>query len=143
MTDPGRSRPKDSRAAAALRDALLATLLLRGADSIERKWLGHRPPFHTAKLGQRLFGSARAGEAMRWVYGPSLALLQGWLGVPALVFGPAVACLELVALPLSGATPQLRRWKRGEIPLLFAHATAFAALVGLLAGRRALRAVPL
>lgn len=110
----------------ALRDALLASLILEGADVLERAFLGHRPAYDTAKMGKRLFGSARAGEALRWIYGPALALAQRWLGAPALLFGPAIAAAELVALPLTGATPPVRNWARGEVPLLFIHATAFA-----------------
>lgn len=123
----------------AVRDALLATLLLEGADLVERRWLGRRPAYDTGKMGKRLFGSSRKGEALRWVYGPSLALLQRWLGLPALLFGPAVAAFELVALPLTGATPPVRRWKRGEVPLLFAHATAFALVASALERRSRMR----
>ena len=109
--------------------ALFATLLLEAADSIERTWLGHRPVYDTGRMGKRLFGSARAGEALRWIYGPSLALLQRKLRIHPLLFGPLVAAAELIALPLTGATPPVRKWSKGEVPLLFAHATAFALAV--------------
>ena len=115
---------------------LLATLLLEGADVVERRWLGHRPAYDTRRMGKRLFGSERAGEALRWIYGPALAAVQRWTRLPARLFGPLVAAGELVALPLTGATPPVRKWKRGEVPLLFAHATAFALTAALL-NRRA------
>lgn len=38
---------------------------------------------------------------------------------------------ELLALPWTGATPGVRRWRRGEVPLLFAHATAFSLVAAL------------
>lgn len=106
--------------------ALFATLLLEGADRLERRILGRRPVYDPARLGKKLFDSEGAGKALRWAYGPSLALLQRRLKIPALLFGPLVALGELWALPRLGATPPVRRWKRGEVPLLFAHATAFA-----------------
>jgi hypothetical protein len=37
-----------------------------------------------------------------------------------------------VAMPRVGATPPVRKWRRGEVPMLFAHATTFAVLVDLL-----------
>jgi hypothetical protein len=80
-------------------------------------------------MGKRLFGSERAGRAMRWAYGPTMAWLQTRLGIPALVFGPLVAAGELVAMPRAGATPPPRKWRKREVPLLFAHATAFALAV--------------
>jgi len=115
-----------------IRTALPATLALRGFDALERNLLGHRPAYDVDKMGKRLFGSARAGRALRWIYGPALAMLQKRLRAPPLLFGPAIALAELVAMPRVGATPPPRKWKRGEAPLLFAHATAFALAVDLL-----------
>jgi len=109
--------------------AVLATLALDVADSLERKLLGHRPAYDVDRMGKRLFGSARAGRALRWVYGPTLAILQRKCRLPALLFGPAIALCELFAMPRVGATPPVRKWGDGEVPLLFAHATAFALAV--------------
>jgi hypothetical protein len=108
---------------------LLGTLALHGADALERRLLGRRSVWDVRAMGKRLFGSPGAGIALRWIYGPSLALLQRRWRIPPLVFGPSIAAAELVAMPLLGATPPLRRWRRPEIPLLFVHATAFALAV--------------
>jgi hypothetical protein len=86
-------------------------------------------------MGRRLFGSARAGVLLRWIYGPALGSLQQKLRLPPFIFGPAVALAELVALPRVGATPPVRRWRQGEVVLLFAHATAFALAVHALRRR--------
>ena len=112
--------------------ALFATFSLQAADALERKLLGHRPAYDVGAMGKRLFGSARAGTALRWIYGPTLAIVQKKLRLPALLFGPAIALCELVAMPRVGATPPVRKWRRGEVPMLFAHATTFALLVDLL-----------
>jgi len=115
-----------------IRTALLATLALGGLDALERKLLGHRPAYDVERMGKRLFGNPRSGRALRWVYGPALAAVQKRLRLPALLFGPAIALGELWAMPRAGATPPTRKWKRGEVALLFAHATAFALAVELL-----------
>jgi len=112
--------------------ALLATFSLHGADALERRLLGHRPVYDVGAMGRRLFGSARAGSALRWIYGPTLAIVQKKLRLPPLLVGPAIALCELLAMPRVGATPPVREWRRGEVPALFAHATAFALLVDLL-----------
>lgn len=105
---------------------LWATLALEGADRLERRLLGRRPVYDARRMGERLFGNAAAGVALRFVYGPALSFVQRKLRVPALLFGPLVAMGELLAMPLSGATPKVRKWGKGEVPLLFAHATLFA-----------------
>jgi hypothetical protein len=112
-----------------IRAAVLSTLLLHGADAVERRLLRKRPAYDVDRMGKRLFGSARAGRALRWVYGPALALVQQKLELHPLLFGPAIAAGELWLMPRAGATPPVRKWRRGEIPLLFAHATAFALAV--------------
>src|SRR5689334_21514212 len=112
--------------------ALLATLALRGFDALEEKMLGHRPAYDVERMGKRLFGNARSGSALRWVYGPALAVAQKKLRLSPLLFGPAIALAELFAMPRVGATPPPRKWKRGEVPLLFAHSTAFALAVSVL-----------
>jgi hypothetical protein len=115
-----------------IRTAVLATLALSAADALERKWLGHRPAYDVNAMGERLFGNARAGRALRWIYGPCLAMIQKKLRLPPLLFGPAIALGELLAMPRVGATPPVRKWRRGEVPLLIAHATAFTIAVELL-----------
>jgi hypothetical protein len=104
-------------------------LALQAADLLERRLLRHKPVYATSRMGERLFGNALAGEALRFVYAPLMAFLKRRTKLPALVFGPLVAAFELVAMPLVGATPPVRKWRKGEVPLLFAHATAFALAV--------------
>ena len=98
-------------------------------DVVERRFLRRKPTYATSRMGERLFGSALAGDAMRLVYAPAMAWLKRRTKLPALVFGPLVAAFELVAMPLVGATPPVRKWRRGEVPWLFVHATAFALAV--------------
>jgi hypothetical protein len=112
--------------------ALFATLFLHGADALERRLLGHRPAYDVGAMGKRLFGTPRAGTVLRWMYGPTLAIVQKRLRLSPLLFGPAIALCELVAMPRVGATPPVRKWRRGEVPMLFVHATTFAVLVDLL-----------
>jgi hypothetical protein len=65
----------------------------------------------------------RYGMILRWTYGPSWGALFGAaqreLGLPypiaALGLGGALYLFELVALPLSGATPSLSRWGWGAV----------------------------
>ena len=112
-----------------IRKALLATALLAVFDALELRLLGHPPAYDVNRMGRRLFGSPGKGWALRWSYGPAMALVQTRLRLPALVFGPLVAAAELYAMPRLGATPRPRKWARGEVPLLFAHSTAFALAV--------------
>ncbi|HET7787248.1 MAG TPA: hypothetical protein VFL36_14855 [Myxococcales bacterium] len=115
-----------------IRKALLATALLAGLDAVERRLLGHRPAYDVGRIGRRLFGSARAGWALRCAYGPAVAFIQTRLRLSPLLFGPLVAAGELYAMPRAGATPPPGRWRTGDVPLLFAHSTAFALAVKLL-----------
>ena len=115
-----------------IRKALFATALLAAFDALERGLLGHRPAYDVERMGRRLFGSPRKGRALRWVYGPAMAFLQTRLRIPPLLFGPMVAAAELYAMPRVGATPRPRKWPDGEVPLLFAHSTAFALAVSAL-----------
>lgn len=115
-----------------IRKALLATALLAAFDAVERRLLGHRPAYDVDRIGRRLFGSARKGWAMRCAYAPAMAFAQTRLGIPALMFGPLLATAELYAMPRLGATSPVRKWPKGEVPLLFAHSTAFAVSVKLL-----------
>ncbi len=115
-----------------IRKALLATALLAAFDALERNLLGHRPAYDVNRMGRRLFGSARKGWALRCAYAPAMAFAQRRLGIPALLFGPLVAAAELYTMPRVGATPPPRKWRDGEVPLLFAHSTAFALAVSVL-----------
>ena len=92
--------------------------------------------------GRRLRHSQqrRLGMVLRWIYGPSWGAvfgeLQGLTGMPfalaGLTLGAGVFVFELLALPLSGATPGLRRWGKSDIvgdagqTLVFGLATASA-----------------
>ena len=76
---------------------------------LERKLLGHRPAYDVGAMGRRLFGSRRAGVVLRWMYGPTLAIVQKKLRLPPLLFGPVIALCELVAMPRVGATPLVRK----------------------------------
>jgi hypothetical protein len=58
--------------------------------------------------------------------------LRGLDALERKLLGPAIAPGELWAMPRAGAAPPPRKWKRGEVPLLFAHVTAFALAVELL-----------
>ena len=115
-----------------IRAAILATLALPVLDAIERRILGHAPAYDVSRMGRRLFGTARAGKALRLVNGPAVAVAQRKLRISPLLFGPLVAAGELLAMPRTGATPPPRRWPRGEIPMLFAHATAFSVIAAAL-----------
>src|SRR2546428_13067040 len=96
--------------------ALLATLALRVADALERNLLGCPPIYDVDAMGRRLFGSARAGRTLRWVYGPALAVTQKTLRLPPLFFGPAIALAELLAMPRAGAPPPGRRCRCSSRP---------------------------
>jgi hypothetical protein len=109
--------------------ALAATAGLHAFDAVEQKLLGGRPVYHQARMARRLFGTAAPAPAMRWAYGVTVGILAEHLEPSPLWFGPAIALFELAVLPAVGATPPVRRWPRGQVVLLFAHATAFALLV--------------
>ncbi|MDR0358034.1 MAG: hypothetical protein LBJ87_01015 [bacterium] len=95
------------------------------ADRLSRTW-GDRqlPP------GSRPW----IGSVMRWTYGPSwgmlLSLLVGERGQASwplwgLGLGSAILGLELVTLPLSGATPPLREWGIRQVAEDAANAAAY------------------
>ncbi|PZR97531.1 MAG: hypothetical protein DLM67_07740 [Candidatus Nephthysia bennettiae] len=102
--------------------------------SAEQRIRGSRPIYDPGRMAGRLVGRVLevklrskqrrlAGRLMRWPYGASwgatLALLPELGPWPArgLGLGVAIWLFELAALPLSGATPPLRAWKREEILL--------------------------
>jgi short-subunit dehydrogenase len=126
------------------------TLALALSGLLERALLGRSPVYAPASLARRLFGRsvlartpgrARAvGALMRWIYGPLIGVAYGatvgrairrrWPAArlrPAagLVLGGAIYLLELLFLPLVGATRPLRRWPTGDKLLLASHTGVF------------------
>jgi hypothetical protein len=97
---------------------------------LERALLKRRPVFDPGKIARRLLGDESLAPLLRWGYATALARVQRRFRVHPLVFGPAVALCELLLMPAVGATPKVKRWPRGEVPLLFAHATSFALAAG-------------
>lgn len=135
---------------ATLKHGLLAgtagTLAHQGLTPLRNAWLGHLPPFAVrsivSRLGERVLGQplsdARTrdwGLAMRFTYGPSLALawtrVRGWLPrslptpVRGLLLGVGVLAFEVLSLPVVGATRPLRTWTRGDFALLAAQTGLF------------------
>lgn len=142
-------RRAESAIAGALAGAL-GTLALAASDRLERRALGRRPVYAPAQIAARLFGVRPGGRArvvgavLRWSYGPLIGLIgsrvvpprRGWSWRRALGLGAAVHAFELLALPLTGATPALARWPRMERLSLAFHTTIFGVAAEL--GRRAL-----
>ena len=73
-----------------------------------------------------MLGDESLTPLLRWGYATLMAKVMRRYRVHPLLFGPAVALAELFLLPIVGATPKVKKWPRGEVPLLFAHATSFA-----------------
>ncbi|HEX8821069.1 MAG TPA: hypothetical protein VF794_14165 [Archangium sp.] len=111
----------------------LGTLALTGLEPLRDSLLGRPPPYavkHLASrgakrwLGRRLGPRAaqRWGLVLRWVYGPTLGLLQAWLrpwlsqggARRGLVLGGGVWLFERLAFPLLGVTPPPRSWAPAE-----------------------------
>ena len=81
-----------------------------------------------------------AGSVLRWLYGPgwgtAFGEVQEVVHVPypiaGVALGAAVWVFELLALPLTAATPRLKSWGKGQIAMdgiqaiLFGVATASA-----------------
>jgi hypothetical protein len=112
-------------------------------ERVEHLLAGREPVYAAGRVATRLArrgglavssrGARRLGSALRWAYGPALALARRW--VPggrrpglgrALSFGAMIYLGELLALPATGATPPVRRWPRGQAAMLGAHTLAFA-----------------
>jgi hypothetical protein len=102
----------------------------------ERALLGRPPVFDPVLIADRLFGKPELGPLMRWGYASFLALVQRKLRMRPLLYGPLVALTELLVLPRIGAVPPIKRWPKGDLPLLFAHATVFALANGAAAAKR-------
>ncbi len=106
-----------------------AIIAVETLNRTERVLLRRRPVFDPANIARRLLGNEALTPLLRWSYASVIFKIQSRLRIHPLLFGPAVALVELVMLPAVGATPKLGRWPRGEIPLLFVHATSFALAV--------------
>jgi hypothetical protein len=126
---------------------LFATAALTLLERFEWRILGRKPVYAPSKvaasLGRRWgFGknprvAAKVGLALRWVYGPVLGVLfhvatparrrasiRAAVSHSALIYG-----FELVAMPLTGASPPLGEWEPNELLLLAAHTSLFAAAI--------------
>jgi hypothetical protein len=131
----------------------LATLALSYFERLEWLMLGRLPLYAPSSLARymarRSFGvelnrgaAGDLGSAARWVYGPSLGAAFHRVvprahrrSLPAgVALAVAIYGFELVAMPLVGATPPLRKWPRGEALLLLLHTSAFG-LATILAER--------
>ncbi len=107
------------------------TLAVEASERVERGLLGELPVY----AARRLFGGEAPGALLRWVYGPLLGFVAGHLlrrrrlepVTQALAIAVTVCAFELVALPASGATPQLRQWPKSHLVLLPLHTLAFGA----------------
>jgi hypothetical protein len=126
---------------------LLATSLagwagLRAFEALERRLLGGPPVYAPSRIAARLLRRhaphahlqpASAGAALRLCYVAALAALfvRGRALLPrspsaaAACGGALVTGFELLALPLTGATPPLGSWPRPARLLLFLHVLAF------------------
>jgi len=112
---------------------------------------GHQPVYAPERLVGRIANRflhrqlspsqrRRYGTLLRWLYGPSWGAVfgaaQGVARIPypaaALALGTTVWAFELMALPLSGATPALKKWGLAQIAgdglqtVLYGIATASA-----------------
>ncbi len=112
---------------------VLGTLALTASEPLRNSVLGHPPPYsvsHIARraarawLGVRLRPreAQRWGLALRWLYGPTLGLLQGWLrpSLPGpaplhgLLLGGGVWLFEWLSFPRLRVTPPPRTWSSAE-----------------------------
>jgi hypothetical protein len=124
---------------------VVGTAALTCFEQIERALLAGTPPYAAVAVARGLLRRARdepaaaagahiVGLALRWLYGPALGAVYGaWRGNRAsrsvvrsgLFLGGAVYSFELLAMPASGATKPIRRWKPEELLLLLAHTSVF------------------
>jgi hypothetical protein len=106
--------------------SMTGTAALTAWEAIEWRILGHKPVFAPERIARRLFGNRRAAPLLRFSYGPAVGILLGACEVPPLLFAIALAGVELLGLPASGATPRVRRWPRAERAMLFVHTAVFS-----------------
>ncbi len=115
---------------------------LRGSRAI------YEPGVMAGRLSHRLLGvelngrrRTAAGMLMRWPYGAAWGMGLSALGrrpsVPltAAALGFSVWVFELMALPLSGATPPLRRWSAEAVWTDLANTLAYGAVTALALAR--------
>jgi hypothetical protein len=124
---------------AALRGGIGGTLGLRAFESFEHRVLGREPVYSPRKIAKRMLGTTSVAPLLRWTYGPAAGALLVLTGAPPLLFALGLAAFELWAMPRAGATPRPSRWKRGELPFLFAHTAAFSLAAALAARSRRVR----
>jgi hypothetical protein len=107
------------------------------AGRLSRRWLDLELGVQERKI---------VGALLRWSYGAGWGMVLGrvrpaWsLPWTALALGSSIWLFELLALPLSGATPASSRWPREEVWSDLANTSAYAlvtaATLSLLAGGR-------
>lgn len=126
----------------ALATGLAGLAGLTAFEALERRLLGRPPVYAPTRIAARLLRRytprahihpAYAGTALRLCYSALLAgfFVRGRRFLPRSSAG-AAACsaalvtgFELLALPLTGATPPLGSWPRPSQLLLFLHVLAF------------------
>jgi hypothetical protein len=135
---------------------LAGTVVTSALSAAQARLRGRPAVYEPGRMAGRLAGRAGlelngrerawAGSLMRWPYGASWGAALGAAPAPrwplaGLVLGGALLSFELVALPLSGATPPVRKWGREELASdainAFAYGLGTAAVLAAL--RRALR----
>jgi hypothetical protein len=123
---------------------LVGTAALTAFEQAEGAILGRTPRYAASMIARRVLRNAgfdaspaqarHWGLAMRWLYGPTLGALFGSCArgrhLPSawrtgILLSAAVYSFELVAMPATGATKPIRRWKWHEVALLFFHVSAF------------------
>jgi hypothetical protein len=130
-------------AVAALAAGVVATALEATLTTAEARVFGsapYEPAAMAARLARRLGvrlppERARiAGAAMRASYGPAWGLPAGLLArrlpwpAAAALLASALFSFELTALPVTGATPPVREWRRRFVVLDALNVLAYAAL---------------
>ncbi|WNG62226.1 hypothetical protein F0U59_51650 [Archangium gephyra] len=127
------SERADRRILRGLGAGVLGTLALTASEPLRDALLGRPPPYsvhHIARRAARAwFGvrlrpreAQRWGLVMRWLYGPTLGVLGGWLRPmlpgPApfhgLVLGGGVWLFEWLSFPPLRVTPHPRTWSPAE-----------------------------
>lgn len=123
----GRRRPRGLCA------GVLGTLALTAWEPLRDSLLGRPPPYSVRHIARRAarewFGvrlrpqaAQRWGLVMRWLYGPTLGVLQVWLRpvlpgpapLRGLLLGGGVWLFEWLSFPLLRVTPPPRTWSPAE-----------------------------
>ncbi|KFA92990.1 hypothetical protein Q664_11940 [Archangium violaceum Cb vi76] len=115
----------------ALGAGVLGTLALTASEPLRDALLGRPPPYSVRHIARRAarawFGvrlrpreAQRWGLVMRWLYGPTLGVLGGWLRpmlpgpVHGLVLGGGVWLFEWLSFPRLRVTPPPHTWSPAE-----------------------------